>query len=1136
MRTFLWPSLAAVLLTSLESRADETCAPVGRLASVEGSVEIAHADESSWQVGRLDERLCEGDSVRVGESSRAAVQLINDAVLRLDQSTTIRLLDITAKKEERSLLQLVAGALKSFSRSPRHMAVNTPYVNGMIEGTEFAMRVDGEQTEVTVFEGKVSAVNSHGKLALTPGQSAVAARGAAPRAYTLVKPQDAVQWTLYYPPIFSFAEGSGEAHPPAESDALKRIIASAARGDTVGALQLAASVAPSERTPRFDATHAALLLQIGRVDEARGAIDAALRRDPKSGLAYALRSVIAVVQNQRESALQDARKAVALSRSAAAKIALSYVQQSAFEIPAARDTLLAAVREHPNDANAWARLAELQLMLENRSEATEAARKAEALAPNLSRTQMVLGFAALAEFRDREALQAFERAVRLDSADPMGHFGLGLTRIYRGDVPEGRSELEAAVALGSSNALLRAYLGKAYFEEKRHPLDEQQFRIAKELDPSDPTAYLYDGIQKQTVNRPIEALKDIQASIDKNDSRAVYRSRQLLDQDRAARGTTLSRVYKDLGVLQWGIREATKSLMLSPADASAHRFLSDSYLGIRRREIARVSELLQAQLLQDINIYPIQPSIAETNLNILTITGPSNPGFNEFTPLFERNQAKLYASGVAGNNNTYGGEGVVAAVYDRLSLSAGAYTYNSDGFRPNNGINQTIYDFFAQAAITNELNVQGELRRRNSTEGDLAFNFNPGNYLANQRITRDQDMARLGLRYSPTTHSHFLLSWIYSTLDFTDRQPNQPLDPFLSLNLKAVNRQPGNQYEAQYIHEFDWLNLVAGASYASASYNTDVDATFTDPSGTPLFSDSFSQRYPVQFPHGYVYLNAKTPQKVTWTTGFSYDDFEQGPIKETSINPKLGVQWQTTPDLLLRAAAFKTMKPVLVNNRTIEPTQIAGFNQLFDDINGTQSWRYGTGFNWRITPDFYLGGEATWRRIQEPQIFLDQNNSQSVLSEGRREQFHDLYLFWTITDQLIAKLEFVYDDYNAAQGIATEFDNLPTHVSTMSAPIGLTYYSPQGMFVGATGSFVDQTVQRSASSVDASGNDNFFLVDASIGYRFPKRYGLISFAVQNLMDTKFQYQDDSFREFRTEPVTGPYFPERTFLGRLVINF
>ena len=39
-----------------------------------------------------------------------------------------------------------------------------------------------------------------------------------------------------------------------------------------------------------------------------------------------------------------------------------------------------------------------------------------------------------------------------------------------------------------------------------------------------------------------------------------------------------------------------------------------------------------------------------------------------------------------GNNETKGGEAVVSGVYDNFSVSVGAFNYDTDGFRANNGI------------------------------------------------------------------------------------------------------------------------------------------------------------------------------------------------------------------------------------------------------------------------------------------------------------------------------------------------------------------------------------------------------------------------------------------------------------------
>ena len=103
-------------------------------------------------------------------------------------------------------------------------------------------------------------------------------------------------------------------------------------------------------------------------------------------------------------------------------------------------------------------------------------------------------------------------------------------------------------------------------------------------------------------------------AIELNDDRAVYRSQLLLDSDLAARSASLARIYSDLGFQDLALVEGWKSVNTDPADYSAHRFLSDSYSVLPRHEIARVSELLQSQLLQPININPVQPHLAESNL------------------------------------------------------------------------------------------------------------------------------------------------------------------------------------------------------------------------------------------------------------------------------------------------------------------------------------------------------------------------------------------------------------------------------------------------------------------------------------------------------------------------------------------
>jgi tetratricopeptide (TPR) repeat protein len=111
-----------------------------------------------------------------------------------------------------------------------------------------------------------------------------------------------------------------------------------------------------------------------------------------------LQTIIAVVQNDRERRSRLARPPSRRRLSSAtAHLALSYALQSRFDLAGARSSVERAVGLDPQDALAWARLAELHASFGEVGEALEAARRASALAPDLSRTRTVLGYARLAE-------------------------------------------------------------------------------------------------------------------------------------------------------------------------------------------------------------------------------------------------------------------------------------------------------------------------------------------------------------------------------------------------------------------------------------------------------------------------------------------------------------------------------------------------------------------------------------------------------------------------------------------------------------------------------------------------------------------------------------------------------------------
>ncbi len=682
-------------------------------------METRTSDQLRWTPVVPGQLFCGDDIIHTRSESRAALALANETIIRLNEHSSVVL---PSRVEEASWLELLSGAIHFITRVPRSLSVQTPYLNAAVEGTEFTVTVSSDETQVSVVEGHVRVTNPLGALVLAGGQSASAQAEMAPVRRIDLSPRDAVQWSLYYPSIID----SGVID----------------RGD--GA---AAHIIEADR-----------LLGVGQVDEASALLSRVLKQQPDQVAALALQSIIALTQQRQDEALVLAQRAVVFAPDAAAPaIALSYAQQAQFNLMAAHDTLQAALRVSPDNSLLLARMAELLLSLDALERAERMAQRALDVNPEQAHALMILGFAHLGQFEVTRARDYFARAMALNQADPLPRLGHALALIRAGELIEGRREIEIAATLNPNNALIRSYLGKAYYEEKRDALAADQFMLAQSLDPQDPTPWFYDAIRKQTLNRPVEALQDLQHSIRLNDNRAVYRSRLLLDQDLAARSTSLARIYNDLGFQQLALSEGWKSVSLDPANHSGHRLLADSYAALPRHEIARVSELLQAQMLQPLNLNPIQPQLAESTLGILDGSGPTSASANEFNPLFTRNRFSLQLNGVAAtqdsdleperDHTTRGTDIVHSAVWGRYSYSLGTFHDDNNGIRPNHDRDREIDNAFFQTALNHRTSLQFEYRNTQTQEGDLPLRYDPLLFSANERTYIDHRVLRLGMRH-----------------------------------------------------------------------------------------------------------------------------------------------------------------------------------------------------------------------------------------------------------------------------------------------------------------------------------------------------------------------------------------------------
>jgi hypothetical protein len=614
------------------------------------------------------------------------------------------------------------------------------------------------------------------------------------------------------------------------------------------------------------------------------------------------------------------------------------------------------------------------------------------------------------------------------------------------------------------------------------------------------------------VNRPVEALIDLQKSIVLNDNRAVYLSRLLIDEDLAARGAAAGRIYRELGFQQQALVEGWKSLSQDPTDYTAHRLLADSYSVLPRHEIARVSELLQSQLLQPINITPVQPQLAESDLFLLGGLGPAEPSLNEFNSLFQRNQFSLLASGLVGSNDTYSDEVVHSGIWNNFSYSLGQFHYETDGFRTNNDLDTDIYSVFAQGRLSPYLSMQAEFRHREAEHGDLSSHFAPdqrqiGEMLTSRR-TAASDSYRVGFHLKPALHSNLVASVIYQDTSFEQTiTANRP---------KITTTAQGYIAEIQYVSRSTAFDVALGGGY----YETGSERVFgvgCQP------GEECTESFNTQHGNGYIYTYIRYPNSFMWTLGTSVDWFNDDELGGlNSVNPKVGLLWNLTPDTTLRLGALKVLKRALIANQTVEPTHIAGFNQFFDDPDGTESIHYGIGIDHHFTSNLRGGFEASKRDLDVP-VTAD-----GTTFHDREESLYRGYLNWTPSQSWVTAIEYLQEDFDN-----NEKTLLPLDTETQLVPASIAYFSPWGIFAKLRISYLNQEVGLNTGT----DSDTALLIDGSLGYRLSKRRGIFEIQVQNLLDEDFRYEGSQDRSPLPQvgvPSFTPFIPELAIFARMSI--
>jgi hypothetical protein len=219
------------------------------------------------------------------------------------------------------------------------------------------------------------------------------------------------------------------------------------------------------------------------------------------------------------------------------------------------------------------------------------------------------------------------------------------------------------------------------------------------------------------------------------------------------------------------------------------------------------------------------------------------------------------------------------------------------------------------------------------------------------------------------------------------------------------------------------------------------------------------------------------------------------------------------------------LKRTLISNQTLEPSQVAGFNQFFDDPEGTGSWRYGIGIDQRLSKGVYGGVEFSKRDMAVP--FVDITLGGQRREVDWEEELGRAYLYWTPRTWLALSAEYQYERLRRDPDAPGPEEVVKSH--THRLPLEIGFFHPFGFSARLKATYIDQDGEFGIRERIVPGDDQFWVVDAALGYRLPKRWGLITLEARNLFDQGFHFQD-------TAPENPVISPERLFFARFTLAY
>lgn len=920
--------------------------------ALQGEVHLVRGNDPSKYPARTNDVLSSGDRLSTGPKSQAKLLWYDRSVLQVDQ---LSLVEIPPASPQRRPIgfRLLQGLIYFFHRdAPDAVEFNTPRISAVVKGTEFSLRVGADgTTTVSVFEGEVEMKDPAGAARkVGRNEQGIAREGRPLEVRPMVEAaNDLLQWFLYYPGVLDPAE---IPFTDAQRTELVDSLQAYAEGDLATALARFPSANPAP-SPEHELYHSALLLSIGQVEDADQRLTR-LTTNPSSEarltvLAQALRILVQVVKGKSPAAPDSPAPQLATEY-----LVRSYQKQAVGQLDEALVAARRATEVSPRFGYSWARVAELEFGHGRIPESERALARALSFSPKQAEALSLRGFLFGAKNRLVPAIAAFTEAISRDPRLGNAWLGRGLCRIRLGQRSAGLADLLTAASTEPQRASLRSYLGKAYAEAGVTGRAYHELELARQLDPRDPTAFLYRAVLQQQQNRVNDAIKDLEHSEALNANRQIYRSKILLDQDRAVAGANLATVYADAGMQPFSLQQAARAVSADYANFSSHLFLANSYNELRdprqidlRYETPWQSEYLVSQLLAPVGGGTLSPYVTH----------------QEYSRFFERDRLGFSSRSDYLSDGNWFQAATLHGQYRDTSFALDSTYRQERGDRPDAKLRQRGLDLKVKAQVTPQDLVFVQSTYSDANLGDVSAVYDPSQALRGLRVKETQEpilLAGFHHTWSPGHHTLLLAGRLDDSVTVTNpsqgtlwivRDSGGRVNDAGNVSLTQDYRSDLEIYlaELQQIGTVGSWTWLGGARFQTGEFGSRNASSVIPFNFPPITSSSFrglTQTGENDFERfsAYAYGSRELLDRLSLTAGLSYDrliypenhrfaPLSAGQGGTDQVSPKAGLVWQPAETTTLRAAFTRSLSGAsLDQSYQLEPAQLAGFQQLFRSV------------------------------------------------------------------------------------------------------------------------------------------------------------------------------------------------------------